>query len=160
MSRNLISNSVVIFRARQCIAPGGRSSVALLCDGACSMNRATSNFQSSLDSMRVGAAFSRLFAASIGDLVVIFSRSPVQKYYSLADIEWTVMPPVSTRQLYVVEAVDRKRGFRAAVAAVVGWLIDAVGDVAGVQSALQWLATDPFKEQNLNQFTISRGVGA
>lgn len=150
---------------------------------------ATSNFLNSLDPAQVSAAFSRLFAASIGDLVVILSRSPAHKHYSLADIEWMVMPPVSTRQFYVVESMDKKHGFRAPVAAVtwafvseevdqllqqqagplrrlrpdqwnggtIGWLIDAVGDAAGVRNALQWLAAGPFKERPLK--ITMHGVG-
>ncbi|MGO9007267.1 MAG: toxin-activating lysine-acyltransferase, partial [Beijerinckiaceae bacterium] len=31
----------------------------------------------------------------------------------------------------------------------IGWLIDAVGNPAGVRAALQWLATGPFKERAL-----------
>jgi hemolysin-activating ACP:hemolysin acyltransferase len=40
----------------------------------------------------VGAAASKLFAASVGDMVVVLSRSPSHKHYSLADIEWMVLP--------------------------------------------------------------------
>jgi len=76
------------------------------------------NVLKSLDSAHVGAAFSKLFAASIGDMVVVLSRSPAHKHYSLADIEWMVMPPVSMGQFYVVEATDTKHGFRSPVAAV------------------------------------------
>jgi hemolysin-activating ACP:hemolysin acyltransferase len=72
----------------------------------------------SLDSAQVGAALTKLFAASIGDMVVVLSRSPAHKHYSLADIEWMVMPPVSLGQFYIVEAMDKKRGFRAPIAAV------------------------------------------
>jgi hemolysin-activating ACP:hemolysin acyltransferase len=72
----------------------------------------------SLEPAQVGAVFSRLFAASIGDMVVVLSRSSAHKHHSLADIEWMVMPPVTAGQFYVVEAMDTKRGFRAPVAAV------------------------------------------
>jgi cytolysin-activating lysine-acyltransferase len=74
----------------------------------------------SLDPAQVGAAFSKLFAASIGDMVVVLSCSSAHKHYSLADIEWMVMPPVSAGQFYVVEAADQKHGFRAPIA-VVSW---------------------------------------
>ena len=72
----------------------------------------------SLDPAQVGAAFSKLFAASIGDMVLVLSHSSAHKHYSLADIEWMVMPPVSTGQFYIVEAIDKKHGYRAPVAAV------------------------------------------
>ena len=78
----------------------------------------TSDFLKSLDPAQVGAAFSRLFAASIGDLVVVLPRSSAHKHYSLADIEWMVVPPVSAGQFYVVEAMDKQQGYRASVAAV------------------------------------------
>jgi cytolysin-activating lysine-acyltransferase len=139
-------------------------------------------FLKSLDKSHVGAAASRLFAASIGDMVVVLSRSLAHKHYSLADIEWMVMPPVAAGQFYVVEAADKERGFRAPVAAVtwalvsaeidarlrdaagqrvrlrpdewksgeIGWLIDVVGKGKGLDAALQWLKTGPFKERRLN----------
>jgi hemolysin-activating ACP:hemolysin acyltransferase len=72
----------------------------------------------SLDKTHLNAAASKLFAASIGDMVVVFSRSPAHKHYSLADIEWMVMPPVIAGQFYIVEAMDKEHGFRAPVAAV------------------------------------------
>jgi hemolysin-activating ACP:hemolysin acyltransferase len=72
----------------------------------------------SLDPAQFGAALSKLFAASIGDVVVVFSRSPAHKHYSLADIEWMVLPPVAAGQFYVVEAMHKERGFRVPIAAV------------------------------------------
>ena len=80
--------------------------------------RLASDVLKSLDPALVGAAASKLFAASIGDMVVVLSHSSAHKHHSLADIEWMVLPPVSTRQFYVVEAMDKKHGFRAPVAAV------------------------------------------
>jgi cytolysin-activating lysine-acyltransferase len=76
----------------------------------------------SLDPAQVGVALSKLVAASIGDLVVVLSRSPAHKHYSLADIEWMVLPPVMAGQFYVAEAADKGRGFRTPVA-VVTWAL-------------------------------------
>jgi hemolysin-activating ACP:hemolysin acyltransferase len=76
------------------------------------------DFLKSLDPAQVGAALSKLVAASIGDIVVVLSRSPARKHYSLADIEWMVIPPVCMGQFYIVEAMDKTQGFRAPVAAV------------------------------------------
>jgi hemolysin-activating ACP:hemolysin acyltransferase len=81
-------------------------------------DRRASDFLKSLDPAQVGTAFSKLFSASIGDLVIVFSHSPAHKHYSLADIEWMVIPPVFAGQFYVVEAMDKKHGFRTPVAAV------------------------------------------
>lgn len=72
----------------------------------------------SLDPAQVGAAQSKLVAASIGDMVVVLSRSPAHKHYSLADIEWMVLPPVFMGQFYIVETAHKERGFRAPIAAV------------------------------------------
>jgi hypothetical protein len=58
-------------------------------------DKVTSNFLKSLDSAQVGAALSKLFAASIDDMVVVLSRSPAHRHYSLADIEWMVLPPAT-----------------------------------------------------------------
>ena len=75
-----------------------------------------SDFLKSFDPAQVGAAFSKLIAASVGDLVVVLSRSSAHKHYSLADIEWMVMPPVSAGQFCVAEAMDNQHGYRAPVA--------------------------------------------
>jgi hemolysin-activating ACP:hemolysin acyltransferase len=75
-------------------------------------------FVKSLDKTHLGAAASKLVSASIGDIVTILSRSPAHKYYSLADIEWMVLPAVLSGQFHVVEATDEQRGFRAPVAFV------------------------------------------
>jgi cytolysin-activating lysine-acyltransferase len=75
-----------------------------------------------LDKHQVGAAASKLFAASLGDIVVVLSRSPAHKHYSLADIEWMVLPPAAAGQFYVAELADKQRGFRAPVA-VVTWAL-------------------------------------
>jgi hypothetical protein len=45
-----------------------------------------------LDPADVGAAASRLVAASIGDVVVVLSRSPAHKHHAIADIEWCCLP--------------------------------------------------------------------
>jgi hemolysin-activating ACP:hemolysin acyltransferase len=50
-------------------------------------------------------------------MVVVLSLSAAHKHYSLADIEWKVMPPVPAGQFYVVEAMDEEHGYRAPVAA-------------------------------------------
>lgn len=75
-------------------------------------------FLKSLDKTHVNAAASKLFAASIGELVTIFSRSPAHKHYSLADIEWMVLPPVASGQFYVVEALHKESGVRVPIAAL------------------------------------------
>ena len=80
------------------------------------------NFVKSLGPAQIGAALSKLFAANIGDVVMVFSRSPAHKHYSLADIEWMVLPAVSAGQFYVVEAANKQRGFRAPIA-VVTWAL-------------------------------------
>lgn len=67
-----------------------------------------------------GVALSKLVAASIGDIVVLLSRSPTHKHLSLADIEWLVLPAVAVSQFYVAEYAHKDKGFRSP-AAVVTW---------------------------------------
>ncbi len=68
------------------------------------------------DRTHLGAAASKLVAASVGDIAVVFARSAAHKHHSLADIEWMILPPVTTGQFYVAEAMDADTGFRAPVA--------------------------------------------
>lgn len=68
----------------------------------------------------IGAATSKLIAASIGDIVTVFSRSPAHKHFSLADIEWMVLPAVLNGQFYVAEFAHKETGFRATIA-VMTW---------------------------------------
>ena len=74
-------------------------------------------FLKSLDKSHLASATSKLFAASIGEIVTVFSRSTEHKHYSLADIEWMVLPPVTRGQFYVVELIH-KTGLRAPIAAL------------------------------------------
>jgi hypothetical protein len=64
-------------------------------------------FLESLDPAQVGAAASKLFAASVGDIVVVLSRSPAHKHYSLADTEWMVPLPVVVCQFYGAGMPDK-----------------------------------------------------
>lgn len=73
-------------------------------------------FPKSIAPAQIGAAMSKLVAASIGDIVVVLSRSPERKHYSLADIEWMILPAVFHGQFYVAEAANIETGFRAPVA--------------------------------------------
>lgn len=68
----------------------------------------------------IGAATSKLIAASIGDIITVFSRSPAHKHFSFADIEWMVLPSVLNGQFYVAEIENKETGFRAPIA-VVTW---------------------------------------
>ena len=105
-----------------------------------------------LDKAHVGAAISKLISASIGDLVVVMSKSPAHKHYSLADIEWMVLPPVLAGQVYVAEATMTEMGFRAPVAAVTWARVSAEVDAklregAGRQIRLrpdEWTSGDIF----------------
>ena len=61
--------------------------------------------------------------ASIGDIAVVFSRSVSHGHYSLADIQWMIMPPVVLGQFYVAELAHKENGARAPVAAVTWALV-------------------------------------
>jgi|SRR5579872_3648342 len=75
-------------------------------------------FLKSLDKSQLGAAASKLFSASIGEIVTVMSRSPAHKHCALADIEWMILPAIMSGQFYVVEAAHKERGFRVPIAAV------------------------------------------
>jgi cytolysin-activating lysine-acyltransferase len=66
----------------------------------------------------LGAAFLKLVSGSIGDVVVLMSRSAAHRHYTLADIEWLILPPVMLGQFYVAEAQDEANGFRAPIALI------------------------------------------
>jgi hemolysin-activating ACP:hemolysin acyltransferase len=89
---------------------------AAMDDAASEARRLGGAFLASLDKAHLGAAASRLVAASVGEIVTVFCRSPAHRHYSLADIEWMVLPAVAAGQFYVVEAAHREQGFRAPIA--------------------------------------------
>jgi hemolysin-activating ACP:hemolysin acyltransferase len=56
---------------------------------------------------QVAGAVSKLISATIGDCVVVFSRAQAHKHYSLADIEWMILPAVITLQTCFSRASKR-----------------------------------------------------
>ena len=66
-----------------------------------------------LSRQQIGEAMSKLISAHIGDICVVMSRSPAHKHYSIADIEWKVLPAVLSGQFYVAEAEHKEHGLRA-----------------------------------------------
>ena len=81
-----------------------------------------------LDPAQVGAAVSKLLSAAIGDIAVVFSRSPQHKHYAFADLEWMILPAVVTGQYYAAEVQHTKHGARAPVAAVLWASVSADTD--------------------------------
>ena len=67
---------------------------------------------------QIGAVVSKLVSASIGDIAVVFSRSPGHKHYTYADLEWMILPAVLSGQYYVAEFQHTETGARTPVAAV------------------------------------------
>ncbi len=67
---------------------------------------------------QIAGAVSKLISATIGDCAVVFSKSPAHKHYSLADIEWMILPAVVTGQIYVADAQHKESGARVPVAVV------------------------------------------
>ncbi len=49
---------------------------------------------------------------------MVMSRDARRKFFSLADIEWMILPPLLTGQFYVVEALNKNSGLRVPIAAV------------------------------------------
>lgn len=79
-----------------------------------SSNSSISNFTP----QQIGGAVSKLLSADIGDIAVLFSRSPAHKHYTFADIEWMILPAVISGQAYIAELQHKEHGARAPVAAV------------------------------------------
>lgn len=77
---------------------------------------------------QMAGAVSKLISATIGDCAVVFSKSPAHKHYSLADIEWMILPAVVTGQVYVAEAQHNESGARAPVAVVLWARVSAETD--------------------------------
>jgi hypothetical protein len=87
-------------------------------DAALSPKERGEQFFKSLDKAQIGAAAMKLFYASVGEIVTIFSRSPAHKHYALADIEWMLLPAIAAGQFYVVEAAHKEHGLRSMIVAM------------------------------------------
>jgi hypothetical protein len=59
-----------------------------------------------VDKLRRAAVASALMWASIGEIAVVYSRSPALNHYSLADMEWLILPAILIGQFYVVKAAN------------------------------------------------------
>jgi hemolysin-activating ACP:hemolysin acyltransferase len=70
-----------------------------------------------VDKRGLAAAASALVSAGIGEIAVVYSRTPALKHNSLTDIEWLILPAVLAGQFYVVEAANGESGLRAPIAA-------------------------------------------
>jgi hemolysin-activating ACP:hemolysin acyltransferase len=77
---------------------------------------------------QIAGAVSKLISATIGDCTIVFSKSPAHKHYSLADIEWMILPAVVTGQVYVAEAQHKESGARVPVAVVLWASVSAETD--------------------------------
>ena len=73
-------------------------------------NAPGAEFLKSLDKTQVGAGLSNLVSASAGEIAMVFSRSPAHKHFSLADIEWMILPAVVRGQFYVMGSPPRSTG--------------------------------------------------
>ncbi len=61
-------------------------------------------------SLKEGFMKSKMTAASFGEMVSLLMRSAHYKHYSLADLEWLVLPPLMHNQFLVVEARSKENG--------------------------------------------------
>jgi hypothetical protein len=81
-------------------------------------------FVKSLDPALVGAAVSKLFAASIGDIVVVLSRSPAHKQDSQIGIDGDIAPAKLIRRLQTAKAADRGAGVLSLIDATILGKVD------------------------------------
>ena len=70
------------------------------------------------DELKRRAAATKLVSAAFGQVVSVLMRAPHYKHYSLADLEWMVVPAIVTSQFSIVEAQSRKNGLSAPVCVV------------------------------------------
>ncbi|RFB76662.1 toxin-activating lysine-acyltransferase [Methylovirgula sp. 4M-Z18] len=77
---------------------------------------ATATPDLTIDQVHIGAALSRLFAASLGDAIMVMSQSSHYKHCALSDIEWLLLPPARLGQIYIAEMAHREKGFRKPIA--------------------------------------------
>jgi len=64
------------------------------------------------------AAASKRLAAVFGEIIAVMMRSKQHRAYSLADMEWLVVPAVLTGQYLLAEARSKTKGMTAPVAVV------------------------------------------
>ncbi len=53
---------------------------------------------------------SKLLAARFGEIVGLLMCSPGYKHYSLADLEWMIVPPLLNNQIIIAEARSEEKG--------------------------------------------------
>jgi len=73
-----------------------------------------------IDKQRPDTAASTSMWATVGEIAVVYSRSPALNHYALADMEWLILPAVLNGQFYVVKAMNDWTGLRAP-SAVATW---------------------------------------
>jgi len=67
---------------------------------------------------RKNAGASKLLAAAFGEVVTLLMRSHTYRNHTLADLEWLVVPAVSSGQFSLAEAQSKTSGLRAPVGLV------------------------------------------
>ncbi len=97
---------------------------------------------------QIAGAVSKLISATIGDCAVVFSKSPAHKHYSLADIEWMILPAVVSGQVYVAEAQHKEIGARVPVAVVLWARVSAETDQRLTASSGQKIRLRPDEWQS------------
>lgn len=57
-----------------------------------------------------GALHAKMVAAGFGEIVSVLMRSPHYRHYSLADLEWLIVPPLLANQFTLAEARTKEGG--------------------------------------------------
>lgn len=70
------------------------------------------------DEMKRRAQYARDISASFGQVISLMMQSRQHRLTLLAELEWLVMPALTTRQFRVAEGVNQERGIVAPIAAV------------------------------------------
>jgi hemolysin-activating ACP:hemolysin acyltransferase len=89
------------------VTPTSNSGAAPKTNGSAASNKA--NALSPEEAQRQAIAVARMSVA-FAQVVSVLMRSPLHKHFSLADLEWLVLPPLLTGQWFVAEAKAHPNG--------------------------------------------------
>lgn len=92
----------VLVQNAQASTPGREKKEMLAADAP--LNGATVQSPLSLDEKAQAFWRGKLATANFGGAISLFMRSPAHRHYTLADLEWALIPPLALNQFMIAEA--------------------------------------------------------
>ena len=111
------------------------------------------------DEYKRRTAASRGVSTSLGEIVGLLMRSRTHRFNMLAELEWMVLPAISTRQFRVAEGTSQEAGFVAPVAAVLWASVSADVDQRLSQAIEQPIKLKPEEWSSGSIVWIVEAVG-